>query len=181
MTLIREAADLIREAEGLVRPYFYPLDGVTPSRRRVIEAEQGAYLRAVLGLARRAAAAPFEREDVETRLALARFVRGTYPQDYPEGSAPAIVLWGLNRAALRTWGPWWCQASRYDLSTLEVRGDAWIARNARGYACYGHAAPSTSRALRGAIVDTGELGDLGWWEGRGGERAREWLARARSR
>lgn len=33
----------------------------------------------------------------------------------------------------------------------------------------------------GAIVDTGELGDLGWWEGRGGERAREWLARTRLR
>lgn len=174
-------SDLIREAEELVRPYSYSLGGHTPSRRREIEAERSAYLRAVLGLARRAAATPFKREDVETRLALARFVRATYPQNYPEGSAPAIVLWGLNRAALRVWGPWWCQASRYDLSTLETRGDAWIARSARGYACYGYATPSTSRPLRGAIVDTGELGDLGWWEGRGGDRVREWFARARSR
>lgn len=172
---------LIREAEGLVRPFSYSLDRHTPSRRHEIKAERSAYLRAVLGLARRAAAAPFEREDVETRLALARLVRATYPQSYPEGSAPAIVLWGLNRAALRAWGPWWCQASRYDLSTLEARGNAWIASNLAGYACYGYATPSASRPLRGAIVDTGELGDLGWWEGRGGERAREWLARTRLR
>ena len=173
--------DLIREAEGLVRPYCYSLDGHTPSGRHALEVERSIYLRTVLDRARRAAAMPFEREDVETRLALARFVRATYPLSYPEGSAPAIVLWGLNRAALRAWGPWWCQASRYDLSTLEVRGDAWIARNVAGCACYGYATPSASRSLRGAIVDAGELGDLGWWEGRGGERAREWLARARPR
>ena len=31
---------IILEAAKLVRPYLYPLDGVTPSRRRAIEDER---------------------------------------------------------------------------------------------------------------------------------------------
>ena len=168
---------LVDEAQTLEIPYSGGLSSI-PSVRRKQEETRGAYWAALFRLARAAREVRFDPADYGSARDLALIVRaGRW-----EGRPVSAVLAGLNRGAIQAWGPFWPQAGHLDtrtVQTLHLPGGeiAWIGKLGFGYAGYGICAPWRRYPLRGAVVATGELGDKGWWEGEGGERAREWLAR----